>query len=136
MSHELSQLSIGERLFAAKERLFWTKAEFGLGWRLAFVLLFFFFFGHAFVWLRLLFNEQFSHKVWLFYFFNQSVHIVHYLWTHKFHFSVTFLLKIGFTVLFTHLKIILLQYFSVFNCIQTDSKQMCGLHHFELKMSF
>ena len=30
----------------------------------------------------------------------------------------------GPTVLFTHLKIILLQYFSVFSCIQTDPK--CG----------
>ena len=36
---------------------------------------------------------------------------VHYLWTYKHHFSVTFSLKIGHTVLFTHLKIILLQYF-------------------------
>ena len=31
--------------------------------------------------------------------------------THKLHFSVTFSLKIGPTILFTHLKIILLQYF-------------------------
>ena len=31
--------------------------------------------------------------------------------THKFHFSATFSLKMGPTVLFTHLKIILLQYF-------------------------
>ena len=35
-------------------------------------------------------------------------------WTHKFHFSITFSLKMGPAVLFTHLKIILLQYFSVF----------------------
>ena len=36
---------------------------------------------------------------------------VHCSWTHKHHFSVTFSLKMGPTVLFTHLKIILLQYF-------------------------
>ena len=42
--------------------------------------------------------------------------------THKHHFSATFSLKMGLTVLFTHLKIILLQcfQFSAFNCIQTD----------------
>ena len=42
-------------------------------------------------------------------FFSQSVHIVHCLWTHKFQFLATFSLKMGPTVLFTHLKIILLQ---------------------------
>ena len=36
---------------------------------------------------------------------------VHCLWTHKFHFSVTFSLKMGPTALFIHLKIILLQCF-------------------------
>ena len=46
-------------------------------------------------------------------FFSQSVHTVHCLWTHKFHFSAIFSLKMDPTVLFTHLKIILLQYFSV-----------------------
>ena len=40
---------------------------------------------------------------------------MHYSRTHKFHFLATFLLKMGPTVLFTHLKIILLQYFSVFS---------------------
>ena len=40
---------------------------------------------------------------------------VYCLWTHKFHFSVTFSLKMGPTALFTHLKIILLQCFSVFS---------------------
>ena len=52
---------------------------------------------------------------------------MHCLWTHKLHFSITFSLKMGHTVLFTHLKIILLQYFqfSVFSfskisSIQTD----------------
>ena len=56
-----------------------------------------------------------------FFFFNFQPHyltkstvnsiFVHCLRTHKFHFSVTFSLKIGLTILFTHLKIILLQYF-------------------------
>ena len=36
---------------------------------------------------------------------------MHYSRTHKFHFLSIFSLKIGPTVLFTHLKIILLQYF-------------------------
>ena len=58
-----------------------------------------------------------SYKVWLFllFFFSQSVHTVYCSWTHKFHFSTTFSLKMGPTILFTHLKIILLQYFSVFS---------------------
>ena len=43
------------------------------------------------------------------------MYTVYCLWIYKFHFSVTFLLKISPTVLFTHLKIILLQYFLVFN---------------------
>ena len=78
----------------------------------------FFFFFHVFVRLQLLFmycSMNSNCKVLLFYFFSQLVHIVHYSWTHKFHFSATFSLKIGPTILFTHLKIILLQYFSIFN---------------------
>ena len=43
------------------------------------------------------------------------MHTVHYSRTHKFHFSVTFSLKMSPTVLFTHLKIILLQCFLVFS---------------------
>ena len=43
------------------------------------------------------------------------MHIVYCSRTHKFHFSATFSLKMGPTVLFTHFKIILLQYFSVFS---------------------
>ena len=90
-----------------------TKAEFGLGvWRFSFI----FFFWHAFVRLWLLFihcSMNSSRKVWLFFFFSQSVHIVHCSWTHKFHFSTTFSLKMDPSVLFIHLKIILLQYFSV-----------------------
>ena len=44
--------------------------------------------------------------------------------THEPHFSVTFSLKIGSTILFTHLKVILLLYFqfSIFSYIKTDSK--------------
>ena len=49
---------------------------------------------------------------------------VHCSWTHKLHFSQIFSLKMGLTVLFTHLKIILLQYFqfsvNVFSCIQMN----------------
>ena len=80
---------------------------------------FFFFFFHAFVRLvatvhALCMNS--SHKVQLFLpFFSQLVHTVHCSWTHKFHFSATFSLKMGSTVPFTHLKIILLQCFSVFS---------------------
>ena len=48
-------------------------------------------------------------------FFDQSQHIVYCLRTHKFHFSTTFSLKMGPTILFTHLKIISLQCFSVFS---------------------
>ena len=47
--------------------------------------------------------------------FSQSVHTVHCSRNHKFHFSATFSLKIGPTVLFIYLKIILLQCFSVFS---------------------
>ena len=52
---------------------------------------------------------------------------VHCLRTHKFYFLVTFSLKMGLTILFTHLKIILLQYFQFqfsvsakISSIQTD----------------
>ena len=47
------------------------------------------------------------------FFFDISVNqwTLHCLWTHKFHFLSIFSLKNGLTVLFTHLKIILLQYF-------------------------
>ena len=50
---------------------------------------------------------------------------VHYLWTHKLHVSITFSLKIGPTILFTHLKIIFLQYFqfSVFSFSKINSIQ-------------
>ena len=47
---------------------------------------------------------------------NSQPHVgpVYCLWTHKFHFSSIFSLKIDLAVLFTYLKIILLQCFSVF----------------------
>ena len=47
--------------------------------------------------------------------FQPHVGLMHCSRTHKFHFSASFSLKMGLTVLFTHLKIILLQCFSVFN---------------------
>ena len=43
--------------------------------------------------------------------FQPHVGPVHCSWTHKFYFLATFSLKMGPTVLFTHLKIILLQWF-------------------------
>ena len=51
---------------------------------------------------------------------------VYCLCSHKFHFSTIFSLKIGLTVLFTHLKIILLQYFqfSVFNFSKISGSQI------------
>ena len=62
----------------------------GLKMRLCFLLLFFYFF---------------SRECWLFEW------TVHCLQTHKNHFSTTFSLKMGLTILFTYLKIILLQCF-------------------------
>ena len=53
-----------------------------------------------------------SCKVWLFSLFQHKFYCSR---THKFHFSATFSLKMGLTVLFTHLKIILLQCFLVFS---------------------
>ena len=43
------------------------------------------------------------------------MHIIYYFWIHKFHFSIIFSLKMNSMVLFIYLKIILLQYFSIFN---------------------
>ena len=66
------------------------------------------------------FNSQFC---WLFSVNSVSVYCSQ---THKFHFSVTFSLKMGPTALFTHLKIILLQCFQflVFNFSKISSIQM------------
>ena len=46
--------------------------------------------------------------------------------THKLHFSATFSLKMGLTALFTHFKIILLQYFqfSIFNFSKISGSQI------------
>ena len=72
------------------------------------------------VWRELKAAVHFSFAFCLFFFFIQPQNLtkssvnnafVHCSWTHKFHFSVTFSLKIGLTILFTHLKIILLQCF-------------------------
>ena len=51
---------------------------------------------------------------------------------HKYHFLSTFLLKIGLTILFTHLKIILLQCFSVFSF----SFQFSGVSKWTLKLCY
>ena len=73
---------------------------------------FFFFFWHTFWPIFLLFIHCCAT---IFDFFSWTVHTIYCLWTHKLHFSATFSLKMGLTVLFTHLKIILLQCFSVFS---------------------
>ena len=72
----------------------------------------------------------FSRNIW---FFLCTVYGVHCSRTHKFYFLATFLLKMGPTVLFTHLKIILLQYFSVlsFN-FQFSAVSKWTLHHLTL----
>ena len=88
-----------------------------LGTTFASAFTFSFFFFHAFERLSVTVHAlcmNSSRKVFLT-FFSQSVHTMYCLWTHKFHFSATFSLKMVPTVLFTHLKIILLQYFSVFS---------------------
>ena len=87
------------------EKLTWVKKEemmvaFGLGWNA----------------MRLRFSPFF-----IFYFFKagfvdfQCVNsiFVYYLRTYKFHFSITFSLKMSSTTLFTHLKIIFTTVFSV-----------------------
>ena len=78
--------------------------------RFAFSILFLFFFALVCETntQQLLINS--SCKVWL---FSPVQHKFYCLRTHKFHFSATFSLKMGPTILFTHLKIIFLQYFSV-----------------------
>ena len=86
---------------------------------------FFFFFFHAFsptsgtvyVWYM---NS--NHNFWPSFMNSISVHCLR---THKFHFLSNFLLKMGLIVLFTHLKIILLQYFqfSIFSFSKISSIQ-------------
>ena len=89
---------------------------FGLQWKWHCVFLFFFFFSARNSWLC---------QLW-------TVHSYTVHKSHKFHFSVTFSLKMGPTILFTHLKIILLQYFQfqfsisvTINSIQTDPVYQC-----------
>ena len=70
----------------------------------------------------------FSSTIWLFNYFlatQVGLCIVHGIY--KFHFSATFLLKMGSTILFTHLKIILLQYFQ-FSAIQWTLGLLASLH--------
>ena len=64
----------------------------------------------------------------------RTVHLCTIYGSHKLHFSTTFSLKMGSTVLFIYLKIILLYYFqfSVFSFskisfIQTDPKTKCKI---------
>ena len=78
---------------------------------LFFIFYLFFFFSRVSGVMQLLF----MHCLWTIAanvdFFTVNSAPVHCSWTRKFYFSATFSLKIGPTVLFTHLKNILLQYF-------------------------
>ena len=72
---------------------------------------FFFFFFQRFgkTWLLFMYCSMNSNsKCWL---FCRKQCIMYCSWSHKFHFLATFSLKMGHTILFTHLKIILLQWF-------------------------
>ena len=74
--------------------------------------------------------------------------LVHYSRTHKFHFLAIFLLKMGPTALFTHLKIILLQCFQfqfsvsvIISSIQTDPRSFtsyfsCSFFYFNRQLGF
>ena len=73
-----------------------------------FFFFFFFFCFHAFLEECGYCSMNSSCKCWLFSVNSVSVHCS---WTHKFHFLSIFSLKMGPTALFTHLKIILLQWF-------------------------
>ena len=113
--------------------LLWCYCPFGLGWSCIriceFTFCFFFlFFFHAFQRvMRLLFmycSLNSSRKCWLFHDKQWSMYCSR---SHKLYFSETFSLKMSPTILFTHLKIILLPYFqfSIFSfskisSIQTD----------------
>ena len=89
------------------------------------------------VWIALISAVSAFPQFFFFFFFSATMvdpffcEQVHCSRTYKLHFLSTFSLKIGPTVLFTHLKIILLQYFqfSIFNfskisSIQTDPKNL------------
>ena len=84
----------------------------------------------AFLWFFFFFF--FSQNIWL---FMWTMHGVHCLQTYKFYFLATFSLKMGLTILFTYLKIILLQYFSIFSFnfqFLTVSKQTPRFNDLEL----
>ena len=110
-----------------KKSLFLSKAQFESTLRFAAfkfpTFSFFFFFASPFPNKRLLF----MYCTWTVAttFDQSSVNSasVHCLRTHKFHFLSIFSLKMGLTTLFTHLKIILLQYFqfSVFSFSKISS---------------
>ena len=72
--------------------------------------------------------------------FQPHVSPVHCSWTHKFHFSATFSLKMSPTILFTHLKIILLQCFSVFGFQLYPNgpltEKSCDFFTFQTTLSF
>ena len=76
--------------------------------RFAFASFFFFFFFFTRFAKRGYCSMNSNRKSWLFGF---KQYIMYCSWTHKFHFLSIFSLKMGPTVLFTHLKIILLQWF-------------------------
>ena len=76
-------------------------------------------------------NSTFKCCICVFFFFPPQL-LIGLLWTvhkctvygsHKLHFLSTFSLKMGSTVLFTHLKIILLQYFLVFSFQSTPCEK-------------
>ena len=97
----------------------------------AFTFLHFFFFfffpaaAHSIRGQRLLFIWTVAGNCWLFNFFYQFCDPWTVHGTHKSHFWVTFSLKLGPTLLFTYLKIILLQcfQFSVFSFSKISSIQ-------------
>ena len=80
-----------------------------------------------------------SHFAFFFFFLIQPQYLtksfvnsasMHYSWTHKFHFSVTFSLKIDTTILFIYLKNYFVTVFSVsatISSIQTDPLETCRL---------
>ena len=87
--------------------------------RFAFSACLFFFFLRAFQANFLLFSHYCGYYLWtvaaIFNFSSWIVHGVRCSRTHKLYFSAIFSLKMGPTIRFTHLKIILLQCFSIFS---------------------
>ena len=95
-------------------------------------------------------TSTFLLHVFLFFFFFSSPQLltlstvnsayVYCLRSHKLHFLTTFLLKMSPTILFTHLKIILLQCFSVFGFQLYPNgpltEKSCDLFTFQTTLSF